>query len=79
MGDVCCNEDVICTKMVGVCSSRFLFEVLLLISSSCLDLVLMRWHGNNTSKNELFSQLVSIVTVHKRYEEFGIYKVLKDI
>ena len=51
---VCCSEDVIwfvssltsvhveacSTKMVGVCSSRFLFEVQLLVSSPCLDLLL---------------------------------------
>ena len=50
---VCCYEEVNCfvsaltsvhvvcsTNMVGVSSSRFLFEVLFLVSSSCLDLVL---------------------------------------
>ena len=53
---VCCNEDVIwfvssltsvhveasSTKMFGVCSSRFLFEVLLFVSSPCLDLLLKK-------------------------------------
>ena len=34
----------------------------------------MRWNGDNTSKNELFSQLVSAVAVLKGYEEFVIYK-----
>ena len=53
---VCCNEDVIwfvspltsvhveasSTKIFGVCSSRFLFEVLLFVSSPCLDLLLKK-------------------------------------
>ena len=53
---VCYNEDVIwfassltivhveacSTKMVGVCSSRCLFEVLLLVSFPCLDLLLKK-------------------------------------
>ena len=50
---VCCNKDVVwfvssltsvhvevcSTKMFGVCSSRFRFEVLLFVSSPCLDLL----------------------------------------
>ena len=54
LAGVCYNEHVIwfaslstivhveacSTKMVGVCSSRFLFEVQLLVSSPCLDLLL---------------------------------------
>ena len=53
---VCCNEDVIwfvssltsvqveacSTKMFGVCFSRFLFAVLLFVSSPCLDLLLKK-------------------------------------
>ena len=53
---VCCNEDVIwfvssltsvhveasSSKIFGVCSSRFLFEVLLFVSSPCLDLLLKK-------------------------------------
>ena len=53
---VCCNEDVIwfvssltsvqveacSTKMFGVCSSHFLFEVLLFVSSPFLDLLLKK-------------------------------------
>ena len=56
LAGVCYNEHVIwfaslltivhveacSTKMVGVCSSRFLFEVLLLVSSSCLDFLLKK-------------------------------------
>ena len=53
---VCCNEDVIwfvsllkswhveacSTKMLGVCSSRFLFKFRLFVSSPCLDLLLKK-------------------------------------
>ena len=56
MAGICCNEDVIwfassltsahveacSTKMVRVCSSRFFFEVLLPVSSPCLDLLLKK-------------------------------------
>ena len=56
MAGVCCYEDVIwfvslltsvhikacSTKMFGVFSSRFLFEVLLFVSSPCLDLLLKK-------------------------------------
>ena len=56
VASVCCSEDVFwfvpsltsvhveacSTKMVGVCSSRFLFEILLLVSSPCLDLLLKK-------------------------------------
>ena len=34
----------------------------------------MRWNGDTTSKNKLFSQLVSAVAVLKGYVEFAIYK-----
>ena len=34
----------------------------------------MRWNGDTTSKNKLFSQLVSAVAVLKGYVEFVIYK-----
>ena len=33
-----------------------------------------RWNGDTTSKNKLFSQLVSAVAVLKGYVEFVIYK-----
>ena len=53
---VCCNEDVIwfassstgvhvevcSTKIFSVCSSCFVFEVLLFVSSPCLDLLLKK-------------------------------------
>ena len=54
--DECCNEEVTCfvssltsvnvqacsTNMVAGFSSRFLFKILLLVSSPCLDLVLKK-------------------------------------
>ena len=66
---VCCNEDVIwfvssltsvhieACSMFGVCSFRFLFEVLLFVSSPCLDLLL--------KKIAHWLHLVSPVDIHR--------------
>ena len=40
----------------------------------CVYLYIWEQHGNNTSKKELFSQLVLAVAVFKEYVEFVIYR-----